>query len=65
MIPLLVQILVVLILVGAAIAIVRLIPIDAVIKQIIYIVIVVAVCLWALSFVTGGFYFPATQMRQR
>lgn len=45
----LIPILVALILVGACLAILQLIPIDATIKRIIYIVILVAVCLWILS----------------
>lgn len=54
----LIPILVALILVGAAIAIVQLLPIDATIKRIIYIVIVVAVCLWVLSMFTGYSFGP-------
>lgn len=64
MIPaLIVQVIVMLILIGAALAILELIPISATIKRIIYILIVVLVCLWVLSFLAGGFSFPAT-MRQ-
>lgn len=59
----LIQIVVLLVLVGAALAILQLLPINATIKQIIYILIVVVVCLWILSFFAGGFGFPTT-MRQ-
>jgi hypothetical protein len=45
----LIPILVTLVLLGAAIAIVQLLPIDGTVKRIIYIVMVVAVILWVLG----------------
>lgn len=50
------QIIVALILLGAAIAIVRLLPIDETIKQIIYIVAVVLAVLWVLPMFGGPHY---------
>lgn len=54
----LIPILVALIIVGAAIAIVQLLPIDATIKRIIHIVIIVAACLWVLSLFSGFSFGP-------
>jgi hypothetical protein len=55
-----IPIIVTLILMGAAIAIVQLLPIDGTVKRIIYIILVVLVCLWVLQlFVPSAGWYPA------
>jgi len=50
----LISILIYLIVIGLALYIVRMLPIDEVIKKIAYVIVLLFLLLWLLSFVSGG-----------
>jgi hypothetical protein len=55
----LISILIFLIILGAILYLIQLLPIDALIKQIIYVIVIVIVLIWLLQALAGGLHFPA------